>query len=146
MSCVTWQPSTRTKTIWKTENLQFQRPSSCLQIRRLLSDRAAPPSTKEAKIGIKLPKMNVPTFDGNWQQSDVAIHTEAQLEDTKILTYLRDVLKDGASKTRHWELNSWCRVLQRIHWLSPKVLQSTARDTLSSYPCNSRCSLLEGWQ
>ena len=36
-----------------------------LQIRRLLSDRATPSSTKEAKSGIKLPKMNVPTFDGN---------------------------------------------------------------------------------
>ena len=36
-----------------------------LQIERLLSDQAAPPSTNVAKIGIKLPKRNVPTFDGN---------------------------------------------------------------------------------
>ena len=36
-----------------------------VQIKRVLSDRAAPPLTKEAKSGIKLPKMNVPTFDGN---------------------------------------------------------------------------------
>ena len=36
-----------------------------LQIERLLSDQAAPPSTKEADSGIKLPKMNVPTFNGN---------------------------------------------------------------------------------
>ena len=39
--------------------------NTCLQIRQLLSDRPATPLTKEAKIGIKLPKMNVPTFDGN---------------------------------------------------------------------------------
>ena len=75
--------------------------NTCLQIRRLLSDRAAPPSTKEAKSGIKLPKMNVPTFDGNilkwntfWQQFDMAIHSKAQLKDAEKLAYLRDALKD----------------------------------------------------
>ena len=76
-----------------------------LQIERLLSDQAAPPSTKEAKIGIKLPKMNVPTFDGNilnwntfWQQFDMAIHSKAQLEDTEKLAYLKDALKDGPAR------------------------------------------------
>ena len=55
-----------------------------LWIERLLSDQAATPSTKVAKIGIKLPKMSVPTFDGNtlnwnnfWQHFDVAIHSKA---------------------------------------------------------------------
>ena len=36
-----------------------------LLIRRLLSDWAAPPPIKETKGGIKLPKMNVPMFNGN---------------------------------------------------------------------------------
>ena len=50
------------------------------------------------------------------------------------------------SKTHHWELNSWCRVLQRGHWLSLKALWSTALNTPSPHPCHSWCSLTEGWQ
>ena len=76
-----------------------------LQIRRLLSDRAAPSSTKEAKSGIKLPKMNVPMFNGNvlnwntfWRQFDVAIHSKSQLDDAEKLAYLREVLKDGPAR------------------------------------------------
>ena len=74
--------------------------NTCLQIRRLLSDQAATPSTNEAKIGIKLPKVNVSTFDGSifnwktfWQQSDVEIHSKAELDDVEKLPYLRDSLK-----------------------------------------------------
>ena len=73
-----------------------------LQIRRLLSGRAAPPPTKETKCGIKLPKINVPMFNGNilnwnvfWQQFDGAIQGKAQLDDTEEVAYLRDALKDG---------------------------------------------------
>ena len=76
-----------------------------LQIRRLLSDRDAPPSSKKTKSGIKLPKRNVQIFDGNtlnwkifWQEFDVAIHSKAQLDDTKKLAYLRDALKDRPAK------------------------------------------------
>ena len=36
-----------------------------VQIKGLLRDQAAPPPTKETKSGVKLPKMNVPTFDCN---------------------------------------------------------------------------------
>ena len=76
-----------------------------LQIRRLLSDRAAPQSTKETKSDIKLPNMNVHTFDGNivnwnnfWQQFNVAVHSKTQMDDTEKLVYLRDALKDGPAR------------------------------------------------
>ena len=49
--------------------------------------------------------MNVATFEGNilnrntfWQQFNVAIHSKAQLDDTKKLACLRDTLKDGQVK------------------------------------------------
>ena len=76
-----------------------------VRIKRLLRDQTAPPSTKEAKSGIKLPKMNVPTFNGNilkwntfWQQFDVAIHSKTQLKDAENLAYRRDALKDGPTR------------------------------------------------
>ena len=76
-----------------------------LRIERILNDQAATPSTKVAKIVIKLPEMNVPTFDGNilnwhnfWQRLDVAIHSKALLEDTEKLAYLRVSLKDGPAR------------------------------------------------
>ena len=76
-----------------------------LQIRRLLSDRATSSTTKETKSGTKLPRINVPTFDGNilnwnniWQHFDVAIHRKAQLKDAEKLVYLRDALKDGLAR------------------------------------------------
>ena len=79
--------------------------NNCLRIQRLLSDQAATPSTTEAKSGIKLPKLNVPTFDGNilnwstfWQQFDMAIHSKAQLKDAEKLAYFRDALRDGPAR------------------------------------------------
>ena len=54
---------------------------------------------------MNLPKMNVPTFNGNilnwntfWQQFDVAIHSKALLDNTEKLVYLRDALKDGPAR------------------------------------------------
>ena len=125
-----------------------------LQVRQLLSDRAAPWSTKEAKSGVKLSKMNVATFDGNilnwstfWQQFVVAIHSKAQPDDTEKLAYLKDVLKNGPARliieslTHDAEcykeaidcLQKHYDQLRVIHWAHARAILDTP-------------ALIEGWQ
>ena len=74
-----------------------------LEIKRLLQPqgRLDPADTK----GIKLPKLEVPTFDGNilnwksfWEQFCVSVHNRPSLSDSEKLVYLRSALKDGAAK------------------------------------------------
>ena len=56
--------------------------------------------------GVNLPRIEVPTFDGNilnwrlfWEQFDSAIHSKHTLTDSDKLTYLRDALKGGPAKS-----------------------------------------------
>ena len=62
-------------------------------------------SSATMAMGVKLPKIDVPTFDGNilnwqafWEQFSIAIHERSSLSDTEKLVYLRHSLKDGAAK------------------------------------------------
>ena len=62
-------------------------------------------SSATMATGVKLPKIDVPTFDGNilnwqtfWEQFSIAIHECSSLSDTEKLVYLRHSLKDGAAK------------------------------------------------
>ena len=55
---------------------------------------------------MKLPKISIPTFDGNilnwsmfWDQFNVAIHSSTQLSNSQKLVYLRKALKDGPAKS-----------------------------------------------
>ena len=71
----------------------------------MLSNRASQPPTYGIRSGIKLPKINVPTFNGNllnwnsfWQQFNVAIHSKVQFDDAEKLVYLRDALKDEPAR------------------------------------------------
>ncbi len=55
--------------------------------------------------GDKLPKLEVPTFDGNilnwktfWEQYCVSVHTKPSLSDSEKLVYLQQSLKDGSAK------------------------------------------------
>ena len=55
--------------------------------------------------GVRLPKIDVPTFDGNilswqtfWEQFSIAVHERTSLSDTGKLVYLRHALKDGEAK------------------------------------------------
>ena len=52
--------------------------------------------------GLCLPKISVPSFDGNlrnwntfWEQFEIAIHLKEQLMDAEKLAYSKDNLKDG---------------------------------------------------
>ena len=79
-----------------------------LEIRRLLHSRSLTspsPSVSDTK-GVKLPKLDVPTFDGSilnwkifWEQFRVAVHDRSNLTDSEKLANLRHALKAGSAKT-----------------------------------------------
>ena len=56
-------------------------------------------------LGVQLPKLAVPTFDGNilhwrqfWEQFCVSIHNRPNLSNAEKLVYLQHALKDGSAK------------------------------------------------
>ena len=72
-----------------------------LQIRRSLQMPVSIAPTE----GIKLPKIDVPTFNGDimnwrnfWEQYEVSIHSRTHLSDPEKLTYLRQSLKDSPAR------------------------------------------------
>ena len=74
-----------------------------LEIKRLLQPQTC--SGMSESKGIKLPKLEVPTFDGNilnwksfWEQFCVSIHNRSSLSDSEKLVYLQSALKDGSAK------------------------------------------------
>ena len=76
-----------------------------LQIKRLLNDTSSNALKASNTSGVKLPRIDVPTFDGNivnwamfWEQFEAAIHGKRQLSNADKLTYLRHALKDGTAR------------------------------------------------
>ena len=74
-----------------------------LSTKRLLQPKASP-AAADSK-GIKLPKLEVPTFDGDilnwrtfWEQFCVSVHDRPSLSDSEKLVYLRSALKGGPAK------------------------------------------------
>ena len=75
-----------------------------LALKKLSTPSTSSPPTVDSK-GVKLPKLEVPTFDGNivnwhtfWDQFDVSIHRSTTLSDAEKLVYLRSSLKSGTAK------------------------------------------------
>ena len=71
-----------------------------LQIKRLLSDKVSTALSTSSTSGVKLPRIDLPTFDGNianwvnfWEQFEAAIHGKRQLSNADKLTYLQHTLK-----------------------------------------------------
>ena len=65
----------------------------------------SPAATASHGHGVRLPKLDVPTFDGDilnwmtfWEQFSIAIHDRTHLSDAEKLAYLRHSLKDGSAK------------------------------------------------
>lgn len=59
-----------------------------------------------AHHGVRLPKLDVPTFDGDilnwstfWEQFCIAVHDRRHLSEAEKLAYLRHALKDGTAKS-----------------------------------------------
>ena len=81
-----------------------------LQIKQLLRPHAhahepTPGPTHSDSKGVKLPKLDVPTFDGNilnwkcfWEQFCISVHDRSSLSDSEKLVYLQHALKDGSAK------------------------------------------------
>lgn len=77
---------------------------SSLQVCKLLRLQNTSSSVADTK-SVKLPRLDVPTFDGNilnwktfWEQFSVSIHTRSSLTDAERLAYLRSALKNGTAK------------------------------------------------
>ena len=73
-----------------------------VKIKRLLQSQ---PTSVPVKSGMKLPKLDVPKFDGNiihwrtfWEQFSVSVHSRDALSNAEKLTYLRHALNDGKAK------------------------------------------------
>ena len=55
--------------------------------------------------GVKLPKLDVPTFDGNivhwkqfWDQFSVSVHNRTNLSSAEKIVYLQHAIKDGSAR------------------------------------------------
>ena len=65
----------------------------------------SPKISKAEALRIRLPKINIPSFDRNilnwasfWEQFEVAVHSQDSLRDVKKLAYLKDVVKESPAK------------------------------------------------
>ena len=82
-----------------------------LKIKKLLHNPShvndlMPTAQPSESKGVKLPKIDVPTFDGEllhwqtfWEQFCIAIHDRKDVSNTEKLVYLRHSLKDGSAKS-----------------------------------------------
>ena len=88
----------------KLEKLHF---SCSHKVRKLVNSHA--PSSVSAPAadgkGLKLPKLEVPTFDGDvlhwrqfWEQFSISVHDHSHLTDVEKLVYLRQAVKNGSAK------------------------------------------------
>lgn len=75
-----------------------------VEIKRLLQSHSSASGAGESK-GVKLPKLDIPTFDGHllnwtsfWEQFTISVHGHSDISNAEKLVYLRNALKDGAAK------------------------------------------------
>ena len=88
--------------------LERQLSTTSQKIKSLLvptADSPAPTATDSASTGVKLPKLEVPTFDGNlihwkqfWDQFTAAVHSKTSLSNAEKTVYLQHAIKDGSAK------------------------------------------------
>ncbi len=76
-----------------------------VKIKKLLRSHSPPSTSSSDHIGIKLPKLEIPTFDGSilnwktfWEQFSVSVDARSNLTDSEKLAYLRHALKGGNAK------------------------------------------------
>ncbi len=80
----------------------------CLSIKkrlRAVTSAGASATSAVSSHGAKLPKLEVPTFNGDllnwkgfWEQFCVSVHDRTNLSDTEKLVYLQNALKDSTAK------------------------------------------------
>ena len=80
-----------------------------IEVKRLAGRKEEKPQLPASGVlgmsGLQLPRIEVPTFDGNilnwwilWEQFESTVHTKTQLSDSDKLTYLSDTLKDSPAR------------------------------------------------
>ena len=76
-----------------------------LKVRRTLQKTNKSSSMLEEKGGVKLPQLEVPSFDGSfvtwhpfWEQYSLSVHERKQLSDSEKLAYLKLAFKGGSAK------------------------------------------------
>jgi hypothetical protein len=77
-----------------------------VKIKRLLQGTSrSSTSTSDGRSAVKLPKLEVPKFDGNiihwqsfWERFTVSVHDQSILSTAEKLTYLKHAVKDGSAK------------------------------------------------
>ena len=90
-------------------SLEKQVFDSSVEIKKKLSSSTSPSTASSLPVpdskGVRLPKLEVPTFDGNilnwrcfWEQFRVSVHDRSSLSDSEKLVYLQHSLKDGSAK------------------------------------------------
>ena len=86
------------------DRLETQVFDCSVNIKKLLSSASGLPGASvpptESK-GVKLPKLDVPTFDGNilnWRSFCISVHDHTHLTDSEKLVYLQQSLKGGTAK------------------------------------------------
>ena len=81
--------------------------SHSLSAKKTLADMPpATPSPTASSSGVKLPKIDVPRFNGTvlnwrsfWEQFNVTIHSRTSLSDMEKMTYLQSSIKDSPAKS-----------------------------------------------
>ena len=84
--------------------IALSRSRSYLRPHAHVHEPAPAPAHSDSK-GVKLPKLDVPTFDGNihkwkcfWEQFCISVHDCSSLLDSEKLVYLQHALKEGTAK------------------------------------------------
>lgn len=89
----------------RLEKIQF---GCSLRVKRLLSSHDSHSASTSTTVnkGVKLPKLKVPTFDGDvlhwkqfWEQFAVSVHDHSVLSNAEKLVYLQQAIKDGSAKS-----------------------------------------------
>ena len=95
--------------LYQAQSRQENNIFSCgLKIKKLLASVPTTTSSAATSVessGVKLPRIDVPTFDGQvinwnscWEQFNISIHSRTKLSNTEKLVYLKQSLKDGTAK------------------------------------------------
>ena len=123
-----------------------------LKAKRLLPAKPATVATSTTDaLGVKLPNIDVPRFNGNilswcsfWEQFDVALHSRTSLSKAEKLAYLQSSPKDGSAKSVINGLSQSGDHYDEAVATLESALRSSATSSSNTCPDDSGRSLTEG--
>ena len=76
-----------------------------LKLKRILNSVSSDPPPSQDTSGVKLPKLEVPSFNGNllhwqsfWEHFSISVHCHTSLSNSEKLMYLQQSLKGGSAR------------------------------------------------